>query len=101
MLGVVDFRVVLYPIKPPGLVGDGGVGAHGRVAHQGKAGRDLGHVVAVAHPGDALLGQALEELAGGIVIGDGLAVLPGGVLLGGGDLAAQGVGHELAAVADA
>ena len=43
----------------------------------------------------------MEELTGGIVIGDGLSVLPGGVILGLRDLAAQSVGHQLAAIADA
>ena len=45
--------------------------------------------------------NTLEDLAGGIIIGFSLAVLPGSVLLGGGNLSPQGVGHQLAAVADA
>ena len=98
---VVHLRMVLHSVKAPGLVGNGGVGAHLRVAHQGEALRHLGHIVAVAHPGDALCGQAGKELAGGVVICGGLAVFPGSVLLGGGDQAAQGVGHQLTAVADA
>ena len=101
MLGVIDLRVVLHPVEAPLLVGNGHVGAGVRVGGEGEALGHLGHVVPVAHPGDALLRQAFEELAGGVVIGLGLAVLPGGVLVGLGDLAAQGVGHELAAIADA
>ena len=68
---------------------------------QRKALRNLRHVIAVAHPRNGLLRDALEQLAAGIVIGDGLAVLPGGILLGSRDLTAQGVGHQLTAVANA
>ena len=62
----------------------------------------LGHIIAVAHPGDALGRQTLEQLAGGIV--NRSRVLPYSravSVLGSGDLAAQSVRHELAAVADA
>ena len=71
------------------------------MGHQVKAVGHLLHVVAVAHPGDALFGKALEELAAGVEIGLGLAVLPGGVVRGGDDFTAQVMGDELAAVADA
>ena len=101
VLRVVDLRVVLHAVEAPGLVGDGHVGAGVGVGGEGEALGHLGHVVPVAHPGDALLGQAMEQLAGGIIVGLGLAVLPGGVVLGLGDLAPQQVGHQLAAVADA
>ena len=101
VLGVIDLRVVLHPVEAPLLVGNGHVGAGVGVGGEGEALGHLGHVVPVAHPGDAPLRQAFEELAGGVVIGLGLAVLPGGVLVGLGHLAAQGVGHELAAIADA
>ena len=101
VLGVVHLGMVLDPVEPPGFVGDGHVGAGAAVGHQGEALGHLGHIVPVAHPGDALLRQALEKLAGGVVKGLGLSVLPGGVVLGGGDPAAQGMGHELASVADA
>ena len=101
VLRVVDLRVELHAVEAPGLVGDGHVGAGLGVGHQGEALGDLLHVVPVAHPAHAALRQALEELAAGVVEGLRLAVLPGGVVLGGGDPAPQGVGHELAAVADA
>ena len=101
VLGVVHLRVVLDAVEPTGLVADGHVGAGVGPGHQGEAVRHLLHIVAVAHPGDALLGQTLEEAAGGVEVRLGLAVLPGGVVLGLGDGAAQGVGHQLAAVADA
>ena len=55
----------------------------------------------MAHPGDALLRQPPEKPAGGVETGERLAVFPGGVVLGGGDLAAQAVGDQLTAVADA
>ena len=101
VLGVVHLGVILHTVEAAGLITDGHIGAGVGVGHQGEALGHLFHVVAVAHPGDALLGQALEELAGGIEIGVSLAVLPGGVLGGGDDLAAQVVGQQLAAVADA
>ena len=101
VFGVVDLGVVLHAVKTPLLIGDGHVGAGVGVGHQSEALGHLSHIVAVAHPGHALSGQTLEELAVGVVIGLGLAVLSGGVVLSLGDLAAQGVGDELAAVADA
>ena len=101
VLGVVDLGVILHAVEAAGLVGNGHVGAGVGVSGEGKALGHLGHIISVAHPGDTLLGQTLEQLAGGVIVGLGLAVLPGGVVLGLGDLAAQSVGHELAAVADA
>ena len=65
-----------------------------------KALRNLVYVVAVAHPGHALDGQPLEQLAGDIVISAGLPVLPGRVLLGGDHPSPQGLCHKLASVAD-
>ena len=100
VLGVVYLRVELHPVKAPALVGNGHVGASLGMSHQGKAVRHLCHIVAVAHPGNALLRQTLEKLTGGIIVCLGLAVLPGGIVLGRGDPAAQRMGHELAAIAD-
>ena len=100
-LGVVHLRVELYAVEAPAFVGNGGIGAGVGVGDQRKAIRHLRHIVAVAHPGNGLLRDALEQLAAGIVIGDGLAVLPGGILLGSRDLTAQRVRHQLAAVANA
>ena len=101
VLGVVDLGVELDPIEAPGLVRNGHIGAAVAVGGESEAVRHLGHVVPVAHPGDTLLRQALEEGRGGVVVGLGLAVFASGIVLGLGDLAAQGVGHELAAIADA
>ena len=101
VLGVVHLGMVLDAVEAPALVGNGHVGAGVGVSDQGEALGDLLHIVAVAHPGDASRGDILEEAAGGIEPGLGLAVLPGGIVLGGGDPAPQGVGHQLAAVADA
>ena len=91
----------LNAIEPPGLVGNGGVGTGIGVANQRKAIRNLCHIVAMAHPGNGLLRNTLEQLAAGVIIGGGFPVFPGGILLRGSYLAAQGVCHELAAVADA
>lgn len=71
------------------------------MGHQGEALGDLLHIVAVAHPGNALGRQVLEQLAAGIEIGFRFAVLPGGVIGGGHNPAAQIVRDQLAAVADA
>jgi len=63
-----------------------------------EAGRDLGDAVAVGHPDGERGGQTLEERRVGSVVDDGVAVL---ALVGGFDLAAELVGEELHAVADA
>ena len=101
MLRMIDLRVVLDAVEAAALIADGHIGAGVGVGHQSEALRHLLHVVPVTHPGDALGGKALEELAGRIEIRLGLAVLPGGVVLGLGNPAAQIMGHQLAAVADA
>ena len=98
---VVHFRMELHAVKAPLFVGNGHIGAVVGVGDERESIRHPGHVIPVAHPGDALGGQILEEFGGVVVIGLCLAVLPGGVVLGGRDLTAQRVGHELAAVADA
>ena len=101
VFGVVHLGMVLHTIEAPALIADCNVGASIGMGHQGEALGHLCHIIAVAHPGNALLGQALEQLAAGIIIGLGLAVLPGRILLGCCHLSAQGVGHQLAAIADA
>ena len=101
VLGVVHFGVILYTVEAPLGIGDGHVGTGHGMGHQLERLRHLCHVVTVAHPGDALLGKPLKNRAGGIIPGLGLAVFPGGIVLGRCDLAAQIVGHQLAAVADA
>ena len=100
VLRVVHLRVVLDSVKATALVSNSHIGACGGMGHQGKAIRHLGHIVSMAHPGDSLLRQALEQAAGGIIEGLRLAILPGGILLGGCDLSPKGMGHQLAAVAD-
>ena len=100
-LGVIHLRVELNTVEAPALIGNGGIGAGVGMGDQRKALRNLRHVIAVAHPRNGLLRDALEQLAAGIVIGDGLAVLPGGILLRGSDLTAQRMRHQLAAVANA
>ena len=100
VLRVVDLGMVLHAVEAPLLIRDGHVGAVVRVGHQGKALRHLLHIIPVAHPGDAPLGKAVEELAGRVIVGLRLAVLAGRVLLRGGHPPSQGMGHELTAVAD-
>ena len=68
---------------------------------EGEALWNLCHVVSVAHPGDALLRQSAEELAGRVKEGDGFPVLPGGIILRRRDQTAQSMGDELTAVANA
>ena len=92
MLRMIDLRVVLDAVEAAALIADGHIGAGVGVGHQSEALRHLLHVVPVTHPGDALGGKALEELAGRIEIRLGLAVLPGGVVLGLGNPAAQVMG---------
>ena len=101
MLGVVYLRVELHAVKAPALVADGHVGAGIGVRHQFKAIRHLLHVVAVAHPGNAIGRQSLEEFAVRVEIRFRLAVFPGRILRGRHHPASQIVGQQLAAVADA
>ena len=51
---VVDLWMILYAVEASLHVSDGGVGTHFRMGGQRKAGRNLGHIIPVAHPGDAL-----------------------------------------------
>ena len=98
---MVHLGVELHAVKAALLIADAHGGAGGGAGNQGEALGHLGHVVAMAHPGDALLGQPLEEAAAGVEEGLRLAIFPGRVGLGGGHLPAQLVGQQLAAVADA
>ena len=68
---------------------------------QAEALRHPGHIVPVAHPGDALLRKSPEQGAVRIENRLGLAVFPCSGVLGGGDKSSQGLGQDLAAVADA
>ena len=97
---MVDLRVILDAVEPSYLVADGCGGAGVGVRGQGEALRHLGHVVPVAHPGDALRREAPEQLTVRIEEGLRLAVFPGRVRLGRRDSAPQRVGHELTAIAD-
>ena len=100
-MGVVDLGVELHAVEASFNVGYRHVGAGVAVSDKGEFRRQVGHIIAMAHPAYALLGQTLEERAGGVKISLGLAVFPCGIALGGRDLAAEGVSYELAAVADA
>ena len=101
ILGMIDLRVELHAIKPARFVADADRWAGIRVRHEPERLRHLGHIVAVAHPRDALLRQATEETAVSIEPGLRLAVLACGVLSGSGHFPAEILRHELAAVADA
>ena len=101
VFGVVYLGMILNAVEAARFICDSGGRAGIGVCDEFEALRNLCHVVAVAHPGNTLGGQTLEQLAAGVVEGAGLAVFTRGVLLCGGDLTAEGVRHELAAVADA
>ena len=101
VLAVVDLRMILHAVEAALFVADGDVGAGVGMGDEGEALGYLFHVVAVAHPRHALFGQALEELAGRIEEGLGLAVFARGRVVCRHDLAAEVVGDELAAIADA
>ena len=91
----------LDAVKALALVTNGHVGTGVGMGHQFKTLRHLLHIVAVAHPGNALGRQALEQLAVGSEIGLRLAVLPGGIRRSRRHPAAQIVSDELTAVANA
>ena len=101
MLGMVDLRVELDAVKATAFIADSHIGAGLGMGHQRKALRHLFHIVAVAHPRNALGRQTAEQLAVRVEIRLRLAVLPGGILRGRHNAAAQIVGQELAAVANA
>ena len=97
---VIDLRMILHAVESPGLVADGNVGAGIGMGHQREALGHLLHIVAVAHPGNALGRQVLEQFAAGVKIGLRFAVFPGGVIGSGHNPAAQVVRDQLAAVAN-
>ena len=98
---MVDLRVELHAVEAARLVADADRRAGIRMRHKPERIRHLGHIVAVAHPRDALLRQAAEKTAVGIEPGLRLAVLARGVLPGGGHFPAEILCHELAAIANA
>ena len=101
ILGVVDLGVELHAVEAARLIADADRRAGIRMRHKPERIRHLGHIVAVAHPRDALLRQAAEKTAVGIEPGLRLAVLARGVLPGGGHFPAKILCHELAAIANA
>ena len=100
VLGVVDLGVELYAVEAALLVAYADVRAGGGVCRELEALGDTRHIVAVAHPRDALFGDPLEERAGGVKICNGLAVFTCRIILRGGDKPAELMGKQLAAVAD-
>ena len=101
ILGVVDLRVELHAVEAARLVADTDRRAGIRMRHEPERLRHLGHIVAVAHPRDALLRQAAEQTALGVKPCLRLAVLTRGVFAGGGYFPAEILRHELAAIANA
>ena len=98
VFGVLNLRVILEAEDLSIQILHGGYRAVLGVGDADKALRQLVDIVDVAHPGDSLLRQVLEERGGGVKVGDGLAEFAGRRSL---HLAAQGVGDQLAAVAQA
>ena len=90
--------VELDRVEVPRRVLEGGHGGVGARTGDGEALGEVLHGVAVAHPDGLGSGHALEEEARLGPREKGGTVLPP---VGAGDLAAQGVGHPLHAVADA
>ena len=97
---MVDLWVKLYSVKAPALIGNGHIGTGVGMGHQCEALRHLCHIIAVAHPGNALLRKPLEQFTIGLIVGHRFTVLPGSVLLGFRHHTAQSMGHQLAAVTD-
>ena len=98
VFGVQHLGVELHGVQPARLVLHGGNRAVGGVGDDLKAGGSLFDVVVVAHPADVLGGQGVKQRAFGVQIDQRLAVFTLGGLA---DVAAEGVHHQLAAVADA
>ena len=79
-------------------------GGNGTMRGGGGDGEALGYladVVAVAHPRNAVRGKVTEEDAVIAVVGFCFAVFAHSVALGGNDVAAEGIRHQLTAVANA
>ena len=89
----------LYAVKAAHLVADCHVGTAVAVRGEREVIRDSRHVIAMAHPGNALFGQRPEKPAVRIEEGECPSVLPCGIILGSDDFAAQSLRHQLAAVA--
>ena len=98
VLRVDDFRMELDRVEALRLVADRRVRAVAARRRDLEALRDLRDAVAMAHPDDELVGEALEELVARLDRHLGLAVLAPLARL---HLAAEFLAHELHAVADA
>ena len=97
LLGVLHLRVELHGVELFLPVFHGGHRAVGAVSGGREALRQLGDVVVVAHPADAVP-HVLKKQGTAVELGHSLAEL-GHVAVG--DLSPQQVGHGLGAVADA
>jgi hypothetical protein len=105
LLGVGDFGMELHRVEVPRLVGHAGDRAAFRRSHQAEAGRELGHLVAVAHPDvehpEAFVGRevgdAVQQLGMATSTHRGETEL---ALMSTLHLATELVGHGLHAIAD-
>ena len=92
-----NFRVELHAVQFLVLVHHGSYRAFGGMGDDGKAFRHLFHIVLVAHPADIVLFQSGEQ-TGFVIQHDGRFPVFAAACVS--HYAAQGLGHELMAVAD-
>jgi len=100
IFGMIHFRVELHAKEPAPHVSDCDIRASDRVCGQGEAIRYDFHIIAVAHPADAGIGQVFKQRAAGIIEGLCFSIFSRGILLSRYDFTAEGIGHKLASVAD-
>ena len=99
VLGVVHLGVELHAVYAAAGVAYGCAGAALGVRGQAEALGYALHVVAMAHPGHAMLRQTVEQLAVGREVGLGAAVFAGNGIARGRYLSAQRLRYQLTAVA--
>ena len=99
-LGVIYLRVELHAVEFLLNILDSGVGALGSVTAHLKALGELLDIVVVAHPGYCGLVDVFEQQGSGVDLCFGSSELRQRTVDRSADLAAQGVCHELNAIAD-
>ena len=90
----------LHAVDFPRFVADADGRAGLGMRAEAEALRHLRHIVAVAHPCNALLLQTMEQLAARVKERLRFSVFPRGILLRSRDLAAEVMGDQLTAIAD-
>ena len=98
VLGMQNLGVELYAVQAARRILGRCHRAIGRMGHNLEAGSRRLNIIVMAHPADILCRQTVKQRARGIKIHQRLAIL---AFRSFGDLAAQHMHHELAAVADA